>query len=296
MTPVTVVPEDLGSKRRLLALTRSLLREYGVRPSRRRGQNFTVSPSYITSFSRALSRAHARLGGQSGPVLEIGTGLGVLTLAATRGLGEGVTIVTVELDRRLFEASSHAVGYVEDIVFVKADGLEVARGACMPLLFSNTPFSITSPLMVELARNNCLKEAVLGVQREVADRLTARPGSDDYGRLSVLAQLFFRVERITSHPPGDFWPPPEVSVSIVTLSRTKPYEPSVHGFMEELTACIFSQRNRLAEKVVERCLRGLGAGDCVGYAKGLISSGTRVRSLDPGIVEEIAGRGARCRG
>ena len=296
MTPVTVAPGDLESRGRLLALTRALLREYGVRPSRKRGQNFTISPRYIASFSHVLRNAYARLRVQGGLVLEIGTGLGVLTLAASRALGGGVTLVTVELDRRLFEASSHAVGYVDEIVFVKADGLEAARRACMPLLFSNTPFSITSPLIVELARNNCFREAVLGVQREVADRLTASPGGEDYGRLSVVAQLFFRVERVSNHPPRDFWPPPEVSVSIVTLSRTKPYEPGVHGFLEELTACLFSQRNRLAEKVVERCLKSLGAGECVGDAKRLLRPGIRVRSLGPEVVEEIAERGARCRG
>lgn len=288
MTPpystLLLQPEHLKDRRRLASFTRAVLRQWGVRPSRRRGQNFSVSPRYLQSFARALrlsvGSSYADL------MLEVGTGLGAVTLAVLQALPQA-EVVSVEVDKRLYEAASTIVGWLERLSLVMGDGLAIAEGSDISVVFSSTPFNLTSALLLSIARNNHVNTAVLGVQREVADRMLASPGSKDYGRLSVIVQLIFHTTRVSNHPASEFLPPPEVNASVILLERISSYDARLHGVVEELTACMFSQRNRLARRVLERCSQRMLGRQCL-RAQGLVGESARVRELEPRVFESIA--------
>ncbi len=225
--------------------------------------------------------------------LELGTGLGVVSLAGVLSL-PGFRIISVELDERLFKAASMTVGWVRELALVRGDGLRIVESCRVPLVFSSTPFNISAPLALALARNNSVSHAVLGVQKEVADRMVAKPGTRDYGRLTLVTQMIFRVSRLSNHSPREFWPPPEVSASVIVLERVREYDPLLHGMVEKLSACLFSQRNRLARKVFSNCASKLGGENCVSAVQRIPES-LRVRDLPPSMVEELAGWLVDCR-
>lgn len=175
------------------------------------GQNFLRD-------QRAIQRIVAAIGDCSGrTVVEIGPGRGAITgsLAARAG-----HLIAVELDTELagrlrgeFPAE-HVTVVNQDVLnfdFAAASGKAGER----LLVVGNLPYLITSPILLKLAENYAsLDRAVLMVQREVADRVTARPGSRDYGLLSVTVQLHGPVESLFTLPPGAFSPPPEVHSTV----------------------------------------------------------------------------------
>jgi 16S rRNA (adenine1518-N6/adenine1519-N6)-dimethyltransferase len=177
----------------------------------RLGQNFLVD-------AQAAQRIVAALGDLSGrTVVEIGPGSGAITgvLAARAG-----HVLAIELDRDLaaelrtrFDPTRVAV--VEQDV-LEFDFVAAAEQAGKRLrVAGNLPYYITSPILLKLARGHAALElAVLMVQREVADRVTALPGSRDYGLLSATVQMYGPVERLFTLPPSAFSPPPKVHSTI----------------------------------------------------------------------------------
>jgi 16S rRNA (adenine1518-N6/adenine1519-N6)-dimethyltransferase len=183
----------------------------------RLGQNFLRD-------QQAIARIIAALGDCSGrTVVEIGPGRG----AITRGLAAKVgKLVAVEVDGELAAqltsqfADSHS-GAVANVVVENVDVLSFDFAAASAeaeqklIVVGNLPYYITSPILRRLAENSAvLDRAVLMVQREVADRVTAQPGSRDYGLLSVTAQLHGPAERLFTLPPDAFSPPPEVHSTV----------------------------------------------------------------------------------
>lgn len=250
-------------------LTMEVLREAGVRPSRRRGQHFLVDESAVGVFL-------AEVGGW-GEALEVGPGTGAITIPASRVVGR---IVAVEADGRL--AAALAPRLPPNVELVVGDGVSMAsswRGD----LFSNAPYNIASRLIASIARNNWVSRAVLGVQWELARRVAARPGTRDYGRLTLLARRYFRVRIAGFIPPSAYYPEPQVAGGVLVLERVRRWAPGDEAF-ERLTACLFSMRNKLASKAARICLSRMGAPD-----PGVDYGGRRVRDLEPWEVEELAG-------
>ena len=127
-------------------------------------------------------------------------------------------------------------------------------------IVGNLPYGITSPILFRLLALQAalpLKDATLMVQREVADRLAAEPGTSDYGVLSILIQLRASVARLLTLPPGAFRPAPEVSSAVVRLSfhppRVAPLDPA--GF-ERLVRTLFMQRRKTLNNAVRRFAAG----------------------------------------
>lgn len=177
------------------------------------GQNFLVDPQAVERIAAALGDLTHRT------VVEIGPGRGAITgMLATRAK----QVIAVELDRELagrlrsqFSAGSANVEVVERDV-LKFDFAQAASEAGERLLIvGNLPYYITSPILLKLAASHAaLDRAVLMVQREVADRVTARPGTRDYGLLSVTVQMHGPVEPLFTLPPHAFSPPPEVHSTV----------------------------------------------------------------------------------
>lgn len=191
------------------------------------GQNFLVDPGAALRTIEALGDVSDRT------VIEIGPGRGVLTdLLIPRAR----RVIGVELDRvlaaqlRMRYATKSNVEILESD-FVTAEFPSMLGRRPGPLhdlrptqpetvdLLGNLPYYITSDIVLrilELHRN--IERAVIMVQREVAERIAAAPGSRDYGLLSATAQLFARVDKLFTLPPGAFSPPPEVHSSVLRLT------------------------------------------------------------------------------
>jgi 16S rRNA (adenine1518-N6/adenine1519-N6)-dimethyltransferase len=187
------------------------------------GQNFL-------NDAQAIQRIAASLGDLSGrTVVEIGPGAGAITSAL---VARAAHVVAIELDpglaahlRTQFTLAQLTVHQQDVLTF---DFAAAAAAAGQPLLvFGNLPYYITSQILLKLAASHAvpgravLDRAILMVQREVAERITAQPGSRDYGLLSVTVQMYGPAEQLFTLPPSSFSPPPDVH-STVFLWRFAP--------------------------------------------------------------------------
>ncbi|MBS1803115.1 MAG: ribosomal RNA small subunit methyltransferase A [Acidobacteria bacterium] len=188
-----------------------------VPPKSKLGQNFLRD-------EQAIRRIIAGLGDCSGrSVIEIGPGRGAITRELSSKAGR---VVALEVDPILaaqlsshFSGSDAAVGSnitIETVDVLAFDFEAASRAAGEKLIVvGNLPYYITSPILTKLANSaDCLDRAVLMVQREVADRVTAKPSSRDYGLLSVMVQMHGPVEALFTLPPSAFSPPPEVHSTV----------------------------------------------------------------------------------
>lgn len=179
------------------------------------GQNFLVDPTACIAIADALGDLAQRT------VIEIGPGAGaiteILSLRARR-------LIAVELDRELAPRLRAHFAPMPSVEILEADILQVdLRALCRNneklLVVGNLPYYITSDILLRLFEfHSVIERAVVMVQREVADRIAAAPGSRDYGMLSATSQLYARVERILTLPPSAFMPPPEVHSTVLRLT------------------------------------------------------------------------------
>jgi 16S rRNA (adenine1518-N6/adenine1519-N6)-dimethyltransferase len=216
------------------------------------GQNFLVD-------DEAIQRIAASIGDLTGrTVIEIGPGRGAITAAlATRA----AHVIAVELDRELaaglrvqfmLDESAHVTVVPQDVLqfdFIAASVTAAER----LLVVGNLPYGITSQILLKLASSHvAIDRAVLMVQREVADRIVAEPGSRDYGLLSVTAQLYGPAQRLFTLPPSAFSPPPEVH-STVFRWRFAPrfVELGVEeaGFLRFVRQCFHQKRKTLGNNL-----------------------------------------------
>ena len=189
------------------------LRGLGIRPSKRLGQNFLTDP-------RVAERIGALIEDPGEPVIEIGPGLGALSfhLAST-----GRPFVAIELDLRLAEHMEGALRAYPRARVIRGDVLDQRIGAILPevqrvSVVANLPYSITSPALEWiLAQSERVRRALLMVQREFAERLTAEPGSKEYGPISVFVGLNATVEKRFRVSPGAFHPRPEVESMVLEV-------------------------------------------------------------------------------
>jgi len=197
---------------------KALLEQYGLRPKYSFGQNFLADER----LSGRIAEACAARGGS---VVELGAGLGALTRPL---LASGAAwVLAVERDRDLVPAlSQELASEVEagrlSILETDAKTVDfVAAFAGRPkphVIAGNLPYQITGPLLEKAVHSApSIERAVFLVQLEVADRLSAAPGSDAYGALSVFAQRAFEVERAFVVRRGAFYPQPNVDSAVVTL-------------------------------------------------------------------------------
>lgn len=207
------------------AIISALLRRHNLHPRKRFGQNFLVDANTLAKIVEAAPV------GPGDQVLEIGAGLGVLTQALANAVGAGGQVVTVEVDRDLLPALAETVADTPQVKIVPADALALQWPAFAAQHFAhasqphgikavaNIPYNITSPLLTGLLDEKALFGViVLLVQKEVAQRLSAPPGSPDYGALSVFAQFHARVQTVGIVSRRVFLPAPDVDSAIVRLT------------------------------------------------------------------------------
>lgn len=176
------------------------------------GQNFLVDPGAATAIADALGDLSRET------VVEIGPGAGAITGILA---GRARRLVAVELDHAL---AAQLRAHFPAIEVLEADILAVDLGVLRESeeklrVAGNLPYYITSPILTHLFEHHrAIAVAVVMMQREVAERVIAAPGSRDYGVLSATAQLYARVERVLDLPPSAFMPPPEVHSTVLRLT------------------------------------------------------------------------------
>ena len=178
------------------------------RAKRRLGQHFLTDPSILARIADALE-ANPR-----DTILEIGPGAGSLTAELVKRAGR---VVAIEKDRDLAQPLRSRFPGVE---IIEADALQVDWHALVGgpfLLAGNIPYNITSPLLDKALSPPQPRRIVFLVQKEVAERVTAPPGTPEYGALSVGVQAFARAERLFTVPAGAFRPRPKVDSAVLRL-------------------------------------------------------------------------------
>ncbi|MEQ4500828.1 16S rRNA (adenine(1518)-N(6)/adenine(1519)-N(6))-dimethyltransferase RsmA [Nocardioides kribbensis] len=242
------VPRLLGP-----AEVRLLAAELDLRPTKQRGQNFVIDANTVRRIVRAAEVTAADT------VLEVGPGLGSLTLALLETAGR---VVAVEVDPLLAgrlpaTIEEFAPGRADRFEVVLADAMRVAEipGPPPTALVANLPYNVSVPVLLHLlGLLPSLERGLVMVQAEVADRLAAEPGSKVYGVPSVKAAWYADVRRAGSVGRNVFWPAPNVDSGLVAWTRREP--PATTATRAEVFAVVdaaFAQRR----KALRGVLRGL---------------------------------------
>lgn len=228
---------------------RDLLARYDIQASKARGQHFVVDPNTVRRVARLAEI------GPGDSVVEIGAGLGSLTLALVE---TGAAVTAVEVDRRVLPALREVVGHTARIVEGDAlaldwDGLLGHSGAPWTLV-ANLPYNIATPLVASrLDGSPAIRRFVVMVQREVGERLAADVGDAAYGAVSVKVAYWATAAVVARVPPTVFWPEPKVDSVLVDIRRREGVGAEPPRQLFELVAAGFGQRR----KMLRRSLAGL---------------------------------------
>lgn len=228
----------------------ALMARHGLRPSKSLGQHFVADPNTVRRIARLAAV------GPGDRVVEIGAGLGSLTLALAE---TGAAVTAVELDRRLLPVLEEVAGG-RGVRVVAGDALtldweSILGGVGGWVLVANLPYNVATPLVVTLLEEvPAIVRMLVMVQREVAERLAARPGTRAYGAVTVKVAYWATAEIAGRVPPAVFIPRPNVESALVRIVRRE--QPPTAADRERLFALVqagFAQRR----KMLRRSLAGL---------------------------------------
>jgi len=250
---------------------RSLLQRYGLAPKKGLGQHFLWQSQVVERIADAAELTKEDV------VLEIGPGLGILTAALARRAGQ---VIAVEIDETLFPLLEETLKGYDNVQLVKGDARQVdyqklledyAPGSTSCKVMGNLPYYIASPLIIRLLQGEFQKELlVFMVQKEVAQRMIARPGSKDYSSLSVVVQYFAEPEMVFRVSPNAFCPPPEVDSAVIKLTCRE--HPAVRVIDEEVFFQVVHTAFRYRRKTLRNALKEGGL-LCPGEERVFTSSG-----------------------
>ena len=215
-----------------LRQTRSYLMElfeqHGFHPRTDLGQNFLIDLNIVDFIVREANLD------ENDVVLEIGAGTGGMSTFLAQ---QAAAVVSVEIDQRMYELAHEVVGHLDNVTLLNCDALK-NKNTISPEVLSvvqerldaapnrrlklvaNLPYNVATPVISNLVATDLPWERmVVTIQLELAERMTARPGSSDYGALSVWLQSQCRVKLIKRLPPNVFWPRPKVNSAIVKIQQ-----------------------------------------------------------------------------
>jgi 16S rRNA (adenine1518-N6/adenine1519-N6)-dimethyltransferase len=240
--------------------------EAGIRLNARHGQNFLID---LNLQRLIVERAELTA---SDVVLEIGTGTGALT-ALMAPLAAAV--VTVEIDPQLYQLASEELFGLTNVVMLRHDALKnkshfdsrvieaveelvgAESGRCLKLV-ANLPYSVATPVIANLLASSIVPRSMtVTIQKEVADRIMAQPGSKDYGALSIWIQSQCRVELARVLPPSVFWPRPAVTSAVIHLEIDTPRRATIEDlpFLHDFVRALFLHRRKFLRGVLVAVLK-----------------------------------------
>ncbi len=203
-----------------IQVMKPLLAEHGFHFSKAKGQNFLIA-SWVPQNIALEAGANETAG-----VLEIGPGIGPLTQQLCLRAGK---VCAVELDKRLAPILDKTVGEFDNLEIIWDDvlNLDVPKlvsekfGDLRPMACANLPYYITSPILTALLEADCFDSVTVMVQKEVAQRIEAKPGTEDYSAFSVFCQYYAEPEILFDVPAHCFLPQPKVTSAVIQLRARK---------------------------------------------------------------------------
>ena len=198
-----------------------ILKRFNIHAKHRLGQNFLVRADVVKAIAEAAELT------EESCVLEIGPGIGILTQALAR---TGAAVTAVEIDKSLEKVLLHTLEPYENINIIYEDILKLNLYALMQgkiwKIAANLPYYITTPILIYLIQTELpISLFVFMIQKEVAARIMASPGTKDYGALTLAIQFYCTAEIVMDVPPSSFIPKPAVMSTVLKLKKRK--EPAV---------------------------------------------------------------------
>lgn len=200
--------------------TRDIIRRHGFTFKKSLGQNFLIDGNVLDRIIAAAGLDRTR------GALEIGPGIGALTERLAQAAG---IVVALEIDQRLLPILGEVLSPCDNVHILHADVLktDLARlwdeyfaNAVGVSVVANLPYYVTTPIVMKLLEERLpIEHIVVMVQKEVADRMAARPGSKAYGSLSIAVQYYCEPQLVATVPAGSFIPPPNVESAVIRLTR-----------------------------------------------------------------------------
>ena len=249
---------------------RALLARHGFRFSKSLGQNF-LTAAWVPE----------RIAEEAGPdentgVVEIGPGIGCLTAELARRAGK---VAAIELDRALLPVLKETLAGFDNVSVIPGDAARMDLRALVekelpglrPVVCANLPYNVTTPLLTAILEAGCFETVTVMIQREVARRICASPGSPDYGAFGLFAQWHCETELLFDVPPSCFVPQPKVTSSVIRLTRrpAPPLPVKDEALLMRVIRAAFNQRRKtlvnalssglgLGKEELEAALTGLG--------------------------------------
>src|SRR5205085_6382680 len=242
------------------------MKEAGVRPQGQHGQNFLIDLNLLDLLVRTADL------GPKDVVLEVGTGLGSLT---SRMAQLAAAVVTVEIDPRLFALASEELTGLANVTMLQQDALKNkntihpavleavhrkldAHPGSRLKLVANLPYNIATPILSNLLTINPIPASLTAtIQKELADRIAAPPGTKDYSALSIWMQTLCAIEIVREMPPQVFWPRPKVQSAIIHI-LPNPAKRMLVGdlpFFHEFIRSLFFHRRKFLRGVLVTTFR-----------------------------------------
>jgi 16S rRNA (adenine1518-N6/adenine1519-N6)-dimethyltransferase len=230
-----------------MSYAHEVMARHGIAPKKKFGQNFLTSDAVVSRIADTPSE-DSEVG-----VLEIGPGIGTLTEALAERYKK---VVSVEIDESLLPVLAETVGWRENVTVVNGDAMKIdfpefvrEHFGDMPVcVCANLPYYITSPIIMKILECGPLfKSVTVMIQKEVAERLSAEAGSNDYGAITVFASYLAHVEKCFNVGPGNFLPPPKVTSAVIRMTPHKnpPVDVKDPVNMEKIIKAAFEQRRKM---------------------------------------------------
>ncbi|WP_019413349.1 16S rRNA (adenine(1518)-N(6)/adenine(1519)-N(6))-dimethyltransferase RsmA [Paenisporosarcina sp. TG20] len=235
--------KDIATPKR----TQEILKKYGFSLKKSLGQNFLIDPNILHNIV-----SHADLTKESA-VIEIGPGIGALTEHLSRQAGQ---VVAFEIDHRLLEVLEDTLSPYDNIEIILSDILKVNVADIMKeklaefkdvMVVANLPYYVTTPILIKLIMEKLpIRGMVVMMQKEVANRITAKPGTKEYGSLSIAIQYYMKAEIAMTVPRTVFIPPPNVDSAVLklTLLESPPVAVLDEDFLFTVSRSSFAQRRK----------------------------------------------------
>lgn len=232
--------------------TAQIIRKYEFRFQKRFGQNFLVDANILGKICEAAEI------GKDDMVIEIGPGIGSLTQCLAEAAG---SVIAIEIDKKLIPILEETLSGCSNVRIINEDVLktdlkklieEYGKGQRIKLV-ANLPYYITTPIVMGILEQRLpIESMTIMIQKEVAERMQAEPGSKDYGALSLAVRYYAKVRVIAAVPPGCFMPRPKVASAVIRLDlyEDPPYRARDEVFLFKLIRAAFHQRRKTLQNAL----------------------------------------------